>query len=510
VLAPQPAQSKGLPATQPTQMIPPGVGYGMDGNLKKLSGIELHAIASWLVNTFSSDEHRFSAGVTEMVRRAQGFAALPLPNKRLVVELMKTYDADGNGSLQENEFCALCRARDVHVDPRKVKQLYNALAVGPCGVDMNGITGWLNRTFKEVKFPNGQIQVPQDQAFAYGVSSILQVAATSMTILSPLRMAKANDLFAAYDADKSMFIEMKEFKQLCKQYDPSIDEDAVAQTFEMVGATDDRMDLGCFFRWVDMMFGECSDQDFLDGMKEMGVAAMTVTTHNAIRSDVACPISHNCKKWADLIFALYPSEGKNIQGEMSIPKLAMLCRRYDPSMTDSAVNTTLEAVGVAYGKPLTIAKFYEWSMMVFGEDEMELEDGLRELIISSGALLNSHMHPMRKQWAGRLFDAFDEDGSNSMSIDEFSLLYAHVDSMFTTEMLHKQFETVGCQEGSDMDRDAFERWIYLQYHEVDDDTFLWEMNQVSKVLIYIKSTTLGQHQAPVATAYNGGALPSLS
>ena len=74
----------------------------------------------------------------------------------------------------------------------------------------------------------------------------------------------------AYDADHSSFIDLDEFTSLCRAYDESIDAAGVAQTFEMVNATDNRIDLAAFFRWIQMMFGDCSEEEFKEGMRDMG------------------------------------------------------------------------------------------------------------------------------------------------------------------------------------------------------------------------------------------------
>jgi len=275
---------------------------------------------------------------------------------------------------------------------------------------------------------------------------------------------KAQELFVAYDADHSSFIDLNEFTTLCKAYDDSIDSDGVAQTFQMVNATDGRIDLAAFFRWVQMMFGECDNAEFQEGMRDMLSAATKVAASPA-KGVNTHGLSKNCVQWADKLFDLYDSDRS---GTMSVHEFYALMRKYDPSMTEPSVHATFEACG-AKGGQITQEQFYAWCAMIFGTDDGDCEDGLRELIQSSGSMVNLQMTPARRATADQIWNRFDPDKSGRMTLSDFAALYILIDSMCTMEVIQKQFETAGCMD--EMAKDGFERWIGIQFKEQDDPTF---------------------------------------
>jgi len=99
---------------------------------------------------------------------------------------------------------------------------------------------------------------------------------TGKPVLSKRYLAMAKALLDLCDVDGSNSIEMGEFVQVCLEYTPDVQEEQIIQTFKIVGAEDNVIDLDEFGSWVALMFSECGEQDFLDGMIEFEEATSKV------------------------------------------------------------------------------------------------------------------------------------------------------------------------------------------------------------------------------------------
>jgi len=91
----------------------------------------------------------------------------------------------------------------------------------------------------------------------------------AVAVLPPMRLVAARQLFEAFDADCSGFIEFEEFFCLLKQFDPRITSKGVKKTFREVGALDLKFDPRMFCRWFDLVFGDTPDTDFNQGMRKL-------------------------------------------------------------------------------------------------------------------------------------------------------------------------------------------------------------------------------------------------
>ena len=59
-------------------------------------------------------------------------------------------------------------------------------------------------------------------------------------------------------------------------YDDRIEEDGILETLEEIGVEKTRLQLREFYNWVILMFGECSEEEFIGGTSDFGDAARAV------------------------------------------------------------------------------------------------------------------------------------------------------------------------------------------------------------------------------------------
>eukprot|EP00658_Telonema_sp_P-2_P082613 TRINITY_DN8765_c0_g1_i5.p1 TRINITY_DN8765_c0_g1~~TRINITY_DN8765_c0_g1_i5.p1 ORF type:complete len:1536 (-),score=309.24 TRINITY_DN8765_c0_g1_i5:217-4824(-) len=249
----------------------------------------------------------------------------------------------------------------------------------------------------------------------------------------------------------------------------------------MVNATEGRIDIVAFYRWVQMMFGECTDVEFDVGIDDL----VTSSGAQNICSDQT-GLSASSRLWASKLFNLYDADKS---GDMSVTEFTKLCRKYDSCMQEESVRLTFEACGAVGGR-ITMPQFLQWCLTMFGQDEQVFEDSIRELLSESGDQLNSTMPARQREWSGKIFKAFDTDHSGSFELGEFTQLYKSTDPRASQPTIQKQYETAGGKASCGMDLECFERWIMLQYGDLND----FQFEQQATMLLQA-AATLGQAKA---------------
>ena len=108
-------------------------------------------------------------------------------------------------------------------------------------MDVAAVAMWMQSTFGAT-----------EHSYQQGAKELIKNSGASVGTILPVQRRKvAQELFTAYDSDKSGFIDVKEFTKLCKKYDPAMDEGAVKQTFKLVNAVDGKLDIVAFYRCLD-------------------------------------------------------------------------------------------------------------------------------------------------------------------------------------------------------------------------------------------------------------------
>ena len=86
-------------------------------------------------------------------------------------------------------------------------------------------------------------------------------------VLSPMRMEWADQVFTLFDIDESGDLTPQEFLFLMRSQDPDLTEAEVRASMALTGMRDaDRMTRDQFFTWVNVVFGQLSDNEFEETM----------------------------------------------------------------------------------------------------------------------------------------------------------------------------------------------------------------------------------------------------
>merc|ERR1711934_1047579 len=91
------------------------------------------------------------------------------------------------------------------------------------------------------------------------------------------RSILAQQIFAEYDADDSGMLSAEEFTNLLQAFDPRVKSDGVLKTIEKISPGQPGLDIEGFNKWVTMVFGKASDEDFESGMKMLLSTAETTS-----------------------------------------------------------------------------------------------------------------------------------------------------------------------------------------------------------------------------------------
>lgn len=81
------------------------------------------------------------------------------------------------------------------------------------------------------------------------------------------RTILAAQIFECYDADDSGHLSAAEFTTLLQAFDPRVKADGVLKTIQKIAPGQEGLDVPGFNKWVTMVFGKASDEDFESGMR---------------------------------------------------------------------------------------------------------------------------------------------------------------------------------------------------------------------------------------------------
>ena len=82
-------------------------------------------------------------------------------------------------------------------------------------------------------------------------------------------------LFSLLADDRDGRIPSKSIVEACRVYDDRLELGGVVDSLEAVGATD-RLTERDLYHWIVLMFGECSEDEFVGGVNDFGEAARQV------------------------------------------------------------------------------------------------------------------------------------------------------------------------------------------------------------------------------------------
>ena len=80
-------------------------------------------------------------------------------------------------------------------------------------------------------------------------------------------------LFECYDEDGSGYIDVNEFHAILLNMDPEITFDGVQHMFKECGVKDGLMDCSKLYVWAMKIFGDASDEEFAQYLKEMIISS---------------------------------------------------------------------------------------------------------------------------------------------------------------------------------------------------------------------------------------------
>merc|ERR1711934_501540 len=81
------------------------------------------------------------------------------------------------------------------------------------------------------------------------------------------RTILAQQIFDEYDVDDSKILTADEFTNLLQAFDPRVKADGVVKTIQKISPGEPGLDIAGFNKWVGMVFGKASDEDFESGMR---------------------------------------------------------------------------------------------------------------------------------------------------------------------------------------------------------------------------------------------------
>eukprot|EP00656_Telonema_subtile_P006450 TRINITY_DN12988_c0_g1_i4.p1 TRINITY_DN12988_c0_g1~~TRINITY_DN12988_c0_g1_i4.p1 ORF type:complete len:154 (+),score=37.08 TRINITY_DN12988_c0_g1_i4:105-566(+) len=106
------------------------------------------------------------------------------------------------------------------------------------------------------------------------------------------RSILASEIFVEYDVDNSGILTADEFTKLLQAFDPRVKADGVVKTIEKISPGQPGLDLAGFNKWVTMVFGKASDEDFESGMRMLLTTAVATSPRRA-RKEAGGDVSEN-------------------------------------------------------------------------------------------------------------------------------------------------------------------------------------------------------------------------
>eukprot|EP00658_Telonema_sp_P-2_P076530 TRINITY_DN6715_c0_g2_i1.p1 TRINITY_DN6715_c0_g2~~TRINITY_DN6715_c0_g2_i1.p1 ORF type:complete len:285 (+),score=86.10 TRINITY_DN6715_c0_g2_i1:227-1081(+) len=260
----------------------------------------------------------------------------------------------------------------------------------------------------------------------------------------------ADKMFMVYDTDGSGALDIQEFCCIVQQYDHMIDPSAVQRTFEMVTNGDPLMSREQFYEWILMLFGECSDQEFVSGIEELikakdkklpeGVAPMVLEKEKRGQMD---------RRQAErMIIAEY--EKAQQRKERSICK----------NCGGTAVWFCVPCGNIPYCNDCSsqlhqMPAFQNHRPASLAELEGDIPPAPQPVVVPPGQNPWAFQDPVKKEYdldpsrhkiANALFVAYDADGSGFIDLREFTELCKSYDPVSYTHLrAHETPEHLVCR-----------------------------------------------------------------
>lgn len=117
---------------------------------------------------------------------------------------------------------------------------------------------------------------------------------------------------------------------------------------------------------------------------------------------------------------------------------------------------------------MTKDQFFVWIDSVFGN--LSDEEFVETMEVMTEVDEDSILSPARTAWADRLFDAFDEDRSGTINVNEFVKLVQCAAPETTREDVEITFRSSGVTN-SEMERYQFYAWVNDVFGLFDDRDF---------------------------------------
>lgn len=292
--------------------------------------------------------------------------------------------------------------------------------------------------------------------------------------LKKAQQAMADKMFDIYDTDHSGSLDIEEFCMLMQKYDHTIDPNAVQMTFEMATEGAPLMTRPQFYGWLMMLFGECSEQEFVSGVDELIKA-----------KDKVLPKGVEPMRL-----------GKDKRGAMDrkqaeraiIQEYEKAQQRKDRSVCKNcgglAVYFCNQCGKIPYCAECSqqvhqMAMFQDHRPASLAELEGDIPPAPQPVVVQPGQNPWAFQDPEKKEYvlepsrhnvANALFTAYDADGSGYIDLKEFTTLCKSYDPRIEPGEISQGFKAVGVLNGK-MDPPHFYKWLAMTFEGADDAEF---------------------------------------
>lgn len=125
----------------------------------------------------------------------------------------------------------------------------------------------------------------------------------------------------------------------------------------------------------------------------------------------------------------------------------------------------------------TLAKAQRRAAAAFDDFEADTKEATAAASFDGAA---GRLTPLRKQWADKMFDTYDADGSGTLSLAEFIFLMRSQEPDLTEDEVRDSMAACGVQGSGDMSREAFYAWIDTVFASLDDQEFVETMEVMTE------------------------------
>jgi len=212
---------------------------------------------------------RFDEGISDLMALAAAHPAQEavrcLLRRARSDMLFEAYDLDDSGELGYREFSLLMRKFDkTHVDEPSTKRIFEACGgVGCSHLTKDDFEKWVSMLLGDM----------EDEEFEH----VLNILLVQVGKQAEAAKAHCDSLFEAFDFDSSGLLDLDELTVLMGGISKrTISKETVTATFEICGGE------GCialtrdhFERWILLMLGEMSDDNYQAGVDDLLVLAKT-------------------------------------------------------------------------------------------------------------------------------------------------------------------------------------------------------------------------------------------